>query len=196
MKYILFVLITYSSNKQTIMDYSHCDDYEQFLYELAFGENDSILHELYLQAVDQVQPDALNLSHDEELHQTMDDCWDSEWINPLTGIPHYVAANLPLTGTTLKPPIDPPQYYITTPPKHSKQKLCTFCANKYGYHNPRCKTHTVKQCRLLANTSCLNCGEKGHTVSHCSTKHIIINMPKKPHAISILDKAGGLPTTG
>ena len=175
------------------MDFAHCDDFEQFLQDTAFGPHGVSIHDLYLQAVSEIQPTPLNLTEDEELHQAMDDCWDSEWINPLTGLPHYVAANVFLTGTSLEPEPPMPQYV------HTKPKLCTFCANKYGRDAPRCKTHTVKQCRLLANTTCLNCGEKGHTVSRCPNKSMVCDevsslssggsMPR----MSILDKAGGLP---
>ena len=177
------------------MDFSYCDDFEQFLQDTAFGPHGVSIHELYLQAVSEIQPIPLNLSVDEELHQAMDDCWDSEWINPLTGIPHYVAANVLLTGTSFEPELLPPQYVDTRP------KLCTFCANKYGRDAPRCKTHTVKQCRLLANTTCLNCGKKGHTVSRCPNKTMVCNKDSSQTTtgsrsrMSILDKAGGMPNS-
>ena len=177
------------------MDYDHCDDYEQFLQELAFGDKpQETLHQLYIKAFNDVQPTPLNLSEEEELQEAMDDCWDSEWINPLTGLPHYVAANLILTGTSFEPD------KVALNHLFQKYKLCTFCANKYGKHSHRCTTHTVSQCRLLANTTCLHCKQKGHTVSHCPIKHIksssSINTTTKitksrPTTISILDKAGG-----
>ena len=186
------------------MDFAHCDDYEQFLQDIAFGSHGVSIHEHYLQAVSEIQPLPLNLSADEEHHQAMDDCWDSEWINPLTGIPHYVAANVLLTGTSFEPELPPgTSFEPELPPAprpqyvHTRSKLCTFCANKYGRDAPRCKTHTVKQCRLLANTTCLNCGEKGHTVSRCSNKTMVCDDASSDSStgsrsrMSILDKAGG-----
>jgi len=174
------------------MDFAHCDDYELFLQDTVFGSHGEKLHELYLQALSQIQPVPLNLTSDEELHQAMDDCWDSEWINPLTGIPHYVAANVLLSGTSFELELPSRQYV------HTKPKLCTFCANKYGRDAPRCKTHTVKQCRLLANTTCMNCGEKGHTVSRCPNKSMVCDEVSSQSStgsrskMSILDKAGGM----
>jgi hypothetical protein len=184
------------------MDFVHCDDFEQFLQDTAFGPHGVSIHDLYLQAVSEIQPASLNLTADEELHQAMDDCWDSEWINPLTGIPHYVAANVLLTGTSFEPDLPPPPQYV-----HTRPKLCTFCANKYGRDAPRCKTHTVMQCRLLAKTTCLNCGEKGHTVSRCPNKSMVCDEVSSQSStgsssqrstgsrsrMSILDKAGGMP---
>lgn len=189
------------------MDYSHCDDYEAFLYEMAFGTNGEKLKDLHKIAEDCIEPIPENWDEDELLQQDMDDCWDSEWINPLTGVPHYTQANLLLYGTTLQPTLMEQLYCGSTPeviptwelefcPKPtSNTKKCTFCCNKFG-DIAKCKTHTVKQCRVLANTTCLNCGEKGHTVSHCSKKSIkipIISKKEKNKPLSILEKAGGLP---
>ena len=165
------------------MDLIHCDDYEVFLHEVAFGKNNEKMKELYTQAVNEVEPCAENLSYVEQLAEDMDDCWDSEWINPITGIPHYHAANMMLPGTCIQPTIfeqlytgAPPNVtptweleYVSAPPqktkpvvKTSKQttKKCTFCANRFG-NVPRCNTHTVKDCYVLKNTKCLNCGELG-----------------------------------
>ena len=105
-----------------------------------------------------------------------------------------MAANVVLSGTSFEPDLPPAPQYV-----HTRPKLCTFCANKYGRDAPRCKTHTVKQCRLLANTTCLNCGEKGHTVSRCPNKSLVCDEVSSQSStgsrsrMSILDKAGGMP---
>lgn len=77
------------------MDFEHCDDYEAFLYELIL--NIDKLSELYKKACDCVEPLAENINYtkEEEIQDDMDDCWDNEWINPHTGIPHYHMANFP-----------------------------------------------------------------------------------------------------
>lgn len=85
------------------MDYDHCDSYEMFLKELAFGDGMKSLGnltKLYEQASTFVEPLAENVvnSDEEELQDAMDDCWDNVWINPLTGIPHYHAANQDITN--------------------------------------------------------------------------------------------------
>ena len=76
------------------MDFDHCDSYESFLESMVF--DDIKLKELYETASKSVEPLAQNVSHkEEELQDQMDDCWDTEWINPHLGIPHYHVANLP-----------------------------------------------------------------------------------------------------
>ena len=174
------------------MNYAHCDDYEMFLSELAFGPNQEKLPQLHAEAEASLEPLAQNLSEEEMLHQAMDDCWDSEWINPLTGIPHYHAANVSLTNTSLQPTLMEQMYagnkptviptwgdeeeddVVTTASSASSLSSsykpppmkCTFCLHKFG-DKKRVYTHYVRDCRSLKNTTCKNCGEKGHTYSYC-----------------------------
>jgi hypothetical protein len=174
------------------MDFIHCDCYEEFLHDVAFGKDCEIQHSLYEIAKIHIQPSANNLSYEEILYQDMDDCWDSEWINPLIGVPHYHAANIILRGTDVdsswmeqvycgeKPTVvpwgddddgraddgraddgrDPGNIEITL--------KCMFCVKKFGDVS-KCYTHSVKECRILMNIRCLACGEKGHTTTYCSS---------------------------
>ena len=68
-----------------------CYDYEDFLNDVVFRGD--LKHQLYMKAVKQVQPENQNLSEKELIQEEMDDCWDSVWLNPLTGVSHYAAAN-------------------------------------------------------------------------------------------------------
>jgi hypothetical protein len=43
---------------------------------------------------------------------------------------------------------------------------CGFCAN-LGLPDRVVTTHLVRDCKKLANTKCLQCGELGHTVGRC-----------------------------
>ena len=43
---------------------------------------------------------------------------------------------------------------------------CGFCAN-LGLPERVVTTHLVRDCKKLANTKCLQCGELGHTVGRC-----------------------------
>ena len=84
------------------MDIEHCDMYETFLKELAFGDGIKglgNLTKLYEKAMSSVEPLAENVIHteEEEIQDAMDDCWDNVWINPLTGVPHYHTANQDIT---------------------------------------------------------------------------------------------------
>jgi len=181
------------------MDFTHCDDYEIFLNELAFGENNDKISELYAIAESMVQPQEEALLFGEELAQDMDDCWDSEWINPLTGIPHYVAANWSLTGTSIESTLLEQIYSGTAPPTqetYTPKKKCTFCVNKFG-DCFKATTHTVKYCKVLANMMCLNCGKKGHTTSYCrNTDDSSVSSggsySDKKNTMTLLDKAGGI----
>lgn len=85
------------------MDYEHCDSYEMFLKELAFGNGITYLGNLkkiHEEAIKYVEPVAENViyTEDDDIQDKMDDCWDNEWINPLTGIPHYHTANQDITN--------------------------------------------------------------------------------------------------
>ena len=71
------------------MDIEHCDMYETFLKELAFGygiQGLGNLTKLYEKAMSSVEPLAENViyTEEEEIQDAMDDCWDNVWINPLT----------------------------------------------------------------------------------------------------------------
>ena len=46
------------------MDFAHCDDFEQFLQDTAFGPHGVSIHDLYLQAVSEIEPTPLNLTDD------------------------------------------------------------------------------------------------------------------------------------
>lgn len=85
------------------MDLEHCDTYEIFVKELVFGDGIqglANLAKLYENAVATVEPLAENVTYteEEEIQDAMDDCWDTEWINPLTGVPHYHTANQDITS--------------------------------------------------------------------------------------------------
>ena len=77
------------------MNIEHCDAFECFLHETIL--NEQTLVSLYETACAEVEPLAQNVIYTEEddIQDAIDDCWDNVWINPLTGIPHYHAANLP-----------------------------------------------------------------------------------------------------
>ncbi len=148
------------------MDIDHCDYYEAFLKELAFGKNEELLTKLHENACNSVEPLAENVEYTDEddkiseLHDAMDDCWDNTWINPLTGIPHYHAANQDITQI---PTMTKYTYQI---PEINK---CNFCFKKYGDVS-KSYTHTIKNCYALKNTQCLLCFGYGHTTSYCKNE--------------------------
>ena len=49
---------------------------------------------------------------------------------------------------------------------NSQSIRCGFCAN-LGLPEHVVTTHLVRDCKKLANTKCLQCGELGHTVGRC-----------------------------
>ena len=55
-----------------------------------------------------------------------------------------------------------------------KTMRCGFCAN-LGLPNHIVTSHLVRDCKKLAETQCLNCGEFGHTVGRCP-----LNRENKP----------------
>ena len=192
--------------KTQTMDFIHCDSYEEFLHDAAFGKECEIMHALYGIAKKHIQPFANNLSYEEILYQDMDDCWDSEWLNPLIGVPHYHAANLIIPGTDVDSSWMEQVYYGEKPnvvlwgdddardddardddardddardddARDDDARdvgnieitiKCMFCVKKFGDVS-KCYTHTVKECRILMNIRCLACGEKGHTTTYCSS---------------------------
>jgi hypothetical protein len=84
-------------NIDCVMPYAHCVAYEDFLYGLI---DKKLLNQLYLEAKQSVQ--YLQNDNDDSIpdyiQDVMDECWDTVWLNPLTGISHYVAANVMLPG--------------------------------------------------------------------------------------------------
>ena len=166
------------------MDFIHCDDYEMFLQELAFGENNEKLNELHAIAVSMVQPLEVELPFEEELAQDMDDCWDSEWINPLTGIPHYVAANWSLTGTSVEPTLIEQVYSGANPEislteaavgrkRQSGETTSLTWASKWGVFPTRFGGPPNKKCTFCVNKfgECFKANT--HTVKYCK---VLANM--------------------
>lgn len=64
---------------------------------------------------------------------------------------------------------------MTTSSSSSSSTIrCGFCAN-FGLPERIVSTHLVRDCKKLANTKCLQCGELGHTIGRCH-----LNMDTKP----------------
>jgi hypothetical protein len=120
----------------------------------------------------------------------MDDCWDNVWINPITGLPHYISANAILNETNVVTTMSLENSNNT----FKTNKYCKFCANKYGIVSKQATTHNVMNCYLLKNTTCLKCGNKGHTASYCKKTPLQKVYHEKPVSdfkpLYILDKIG------